>query len=120
MQCCSRPKGLKTKVWSLPKAVVSDGENVEEDIREGDESLISVNLEGEPPFTFSWSRTLGSVVESFTVENVRGYEVWRFVSVNFSFPPALAVGGSRRVLRSDGYSGSFLFIPSYASECEHR
>lgn len=74
LECCTRPVDMSTRIWDMPKAFIADGENIEEDIREGDESLISVKLDGQPPFSFSWARTYGAVVETFNVEGVEEKE----------------------------------------------
>ncbi|KAJ3091059.1 hypothetical protein HK102_001830 [Quaeritorhiza haematococci] len=56
--CCIRPTGLSTIIYDLPRAYVDGGEDVEEDIREGDSTIIHIAFRGEPPFSFTYSRTM--------------------------------------------------------------
>lgn len=74
LECCTRPEKMESRIWALPRAIVGDGEFDEEDIREGDEYIIKVKLEGQSPFSFSWARTFGGVTESFNVEGVEKEE----------------------------------------------
>ncbi|KAJ3413508.1 hypothetical protein HDV05_007891 [Chytridiales sp. JEL 0842] len=78
MQCCTEPTNLTHVVHRLPSAIVDGGHDLIEDIREGDEATISVEFEGEPPFSFTYSRkdlTLpkgqkSRAEESFTISNI--------------------------------------------------
>lgn len=45
-ECCSYPKDLVEMINDLPTAIVSEGKEVIEDIREGDKSEIIVDLIG--------------------------------------------------------------------------
>ncbi|KAI8815671.1 uncharacterized protein EV422DRAFT_572577 [Fimicolochytrium jonesii] len=74
--CCYRPPGgLVNEVRAFPRAIVDGGEDLVEDIREGDESIMRVEFVGIPPFTFKYQRTPLSrgertQAETFTVENI--------------------------------------------------
>jgi nucleoporin POM152 len=77
--CCdesvSADLGLTSEVHELPKAVVGDGDDSFDDIKEGDESSFSIDFEGEPPFSFTYtrSRTGASALkeELFTVTDIK-------------------------------------------------
>lgn len=59
--CCWKPRGgLVTEVKPLPGILVNHGKNVVVDIREGGHSGMRVELIGEPPFEFQYTRTLFS------------------------------------------------------------
>ncbi|KAM0756071.1 hypothetical protein T439DRAFT_296083 [Meredithblackwellia eburnea MCA 4105] len=55
-QCKSKSVDLVKKVYPLPTAQVSEGQDVFVDIREGDQTEIIFSFTGEPPFTFTYSR----------------------------------------------------------------
>ncbi|KAI8920706.1 hypothetical protein BC831DRAFT_477489 [Entophlyctis helioformis] len=65
MMCCDETlaldEGLRSTVHALPRAVVDGGHDLIDDIREGDESEVTVELDGEPPFSFSYSYAKGPV-----------------------------------------------------------
>ncbi|KAJ3290280.1 hypothetical protein HK104_006880 [Borealophlyctis nickersoniae] len=55
--CCHRPEVEMTNVArDLPRAIVDGGEDRIDEIREGDDSEITIEFEGVPPFTFTWTR----------------------------------------------------------------
>lgn len=59
-ECCDEDVAeddtLSTVVHGLPKAVVGSGEDSFDDIREGDESLFTIDFEGDAPFAFTYTR----------------------------------------------------------------
>ncbi|KAJ3009080.1 hypothetical protein HKX48_008163 [Thoreauomyces humboldtii] len=58
MKCCYEPPGgLVAEISPLPKVRVDGGYDMVDDIREGDNSIISFEFEGTPPFSFRYSRT---------------------------------------------------------------
>ncbi|KAI8803938.1 hypothetical protein BJ742DRAFT_776621 [Cladochytrium replicatum] len=68
---------LGVVVHPLPRAIVDGGEDLAEDIREGEESIITIEFEGEAPFSFTYSRSTlnpitGDIVgeEAFTITNI--------------------------------------------------
>ncbi|KAI8806815.1 hypothetical protein BJ742DRAFT_815402 [Cladochytrium replicatum] len=68
---------LGVVVHPLPRAVVDGGADLAEDIREGEESIITIEFEGEAPFSFTYSRSTlnpisGDIVgeEAFTITNI--------------------------------------------------
>ncbi|KAI9091783.1 hypothetical protein DFS34DRAFT_697416 [Phlyctochytrium arcticum] len=79
MQCCTYPEnGLVKEVKPLPKAFVDGGVDMIDDIREGDESMVGIEFQGTPPFSFRYTRTplleesgYGNAPEEvFNVENI--------------------------------------------------
>lgn len=78
--CCddtvaSDPK-MKTIVKPLPKAMIDSGLDLIDDIREGDESAFTVEFEGEPPFSFTYTRSKhGGQEEVFTVSDIQTTKV---------------------------------------------
>lgn len=82
--CCddsvSSDLTLISRVHELPKAVVGDGDDSFDDIKEGDESSFSIDFEGVPPFSFTYtrSRSGGSSAlkeELFTVSDIKSKHV---------------------------------------------
>ncbi|KAJ3177672.1 hypothetical protein HDU85_005783 [Gaertneriomyces sp. JEL0708] len=85
-KCCWQPPaGILKDVKPLPRAKVDGGLNVIDDIREGEESTMLVELNGTPPFSFRYTRKPNPDAkrkkqeppETFTIENinVREYEL---------------------------------------------
>ncbi len=79
--CCdenvSSDLSLTTKVNSLPKAIVGSGDDSFDDIREGDESSFTVDFVGQPPFSFTYTRSRPSGASSALKEElftVSGYQ----------------------------------------------
>jgi hypothetical protein len=60
--CCDETLGedmnLKTIIKNIPTAIVGDGTDQIEDIRQGDESRFTVDFVGEPPFSFTYTRII--------------------------------------------------------------
>lgn len=85
--CCTRPVDLQTVIWDIPKAAIDGGVDVEEDIREGDETVINIDFIGVPPFSFTYSRTPiyaatdnhvdGNPEESYTISGIQESSVKR-------------------------------------------
>ncbi|CAJ0901791.1 5508_t:CDS:10 [Entrophospora sp. SA101] len=83
-ECCSYPTDLIEMINDLPTAIVSEGKEVIEDIREGDKSEIIVDLIGTPPFRFTYTRRellivggkrkQGRVLEVKTVTNINEHK----------------------------------------------
>lgn len=58
MNCCAETVGMTiVEIMDLPSAIVDGGEDMIEDIREGEESTMIVEFKGTPPFSLSWSRS---------------------------------------------------------------
>ncbi|KAJ3170579.1 hypothetical protein HDU88_008480 [Geranomyces variabilis] len=58
VNCCYYPRGgLVTHVNPLPRAIVDEGDNKVENIREGGESDIRFEFQGTGPYSFGYSRT---------------------------------------------------------------
>ncbi|KAF8336634.1 uncharacterized protein EI90DRAFT_3046569 [Cantharellus anzutake] len=79
--CQSSVSDLHMNIRPLPSARVSQGKNVIEDLREGEQAEIVFTLIGEPPFTFTYQRaSLEShkgthrILETHTVSGVMTYE----------------------------------------------
>ncbi|KAJ3161300.1 hypothetical protein HDU86_007082 [Geranomyces michiganensis] len=79
VNCCYYPRGgLVTHVNPLPRAIVDEGDNKVENIREGGESDIRFEFQGTGPYSFGYSRTPlydpdeeePPKSEEYTVENV--------------------------------------------------
>ncbi|TPX68155.1 hypothetical protein CcCBS67573_g07267 [Chytriomyces confervae] len=128
MNCCTRPSNLVNVIHNLPSAIVDGGKDTEEDIREGDETVIGIDFLGEPPFSFTYARRDLSAVsgsgakkarsaaakaeESFTITNIEThhydittsqeglFHVTAVYDKHCGFPRVLqAVGSSNAVLR---------------------
>ncbi|KAI8911122.1 hypothetical protein EDD86DRAFT_204447 [Gorgonomyces haynaldii] len=82
LQCCDNHVDLRTTVRGLPKVIVDGGQDLVDDIREGDQSEFVVELQGQPPFSFTYSRTNPSEKgkqELYHVENVMDHR-WSTVT----------------------------------------
>ncbi|KAJ3045447.1 hypothetical protein HK097_001220, partial [Rhizophlyctis rosea] len=56
--CCHEPeREVRSLVRELPKAIVDQGKDFVDEIREGDYSQWHIDFVGTPPFSFTWSRT---------------------------------------------------------------
>ena len=81
--CCdnnvSNDKSMTIDIKPLPKVIVDGGEDLVDDIREGDESEFVVDFEGEPPFTFTYTKLKlkdpQSGQESVTISDIKGHRV---------------------------------------------
>nr|CAG8567147.1 2231_t:CDS:10 [Entrophospora candida] len=83
-ECCSYPMDLIEMINDLLTAIVSEGKEVIEDIREGNKSEIIVDLIGTPPFQFTYTRRellivggkckQGCVLEVKTVTNINEHK----------------------------------------------
>lgn len=81
--CCdetiSTDIGLTSQVHELPKAIVGDGDDSFDDIKEGDESSFSIDFEGVPPFSFTYTRSRSGTSalkeELFTVSDISSKHV---------------------------------------------
>jgi nucleoporin POM152 len=84
--CCddsvANDERLRTVVKPLPKAIVDQGMDLIDDIKEGDESQFVVDFQGTPPFSFTYSRSkLGSKAgqdEVITVSDIESHRVIMF------------------------------------------
>ncbi|PWN43232.1 hypothetical protein IE81DRAFT_301054 [Ceraceosorus guamensis] len=70
--------GMSKVVHALPKIRISQGRHYIQDLPEGNQAEINFHLEGEPPFSFTYSRTepidrnpRPQVLETHTVTNVQ-------------------------------------------------
>nr|KAJ3421320.1 hypothetical protein HK105_003902 [Polyrhizophydium stewartii] len=65
MKCCdhdvAKDETMHVTVKALPRAIVDGGQDMVDDIREGDESEVHVEFVGEPPFSFTYTHTKGPV-----------------------------------------------------------
>ena len=86
MGCCNRHlSGLETIVKDMPSVFVDGGQDVVDDIREGDESIMTFEFKGEPPFSVTWIRSqiedqLDSTLppDSFSENNIMTFKVISF------------------------------------------
>ena len=78
MKCCTKMHGSSVvEVKNLPSAIVDGGEDLIEDIREGEESVMLVEFKGTPPFSISWSRSEADddrQMESFSASNIETFK----------------------------------------------
>ncbi|KAJ3063964.1 hypothetical protein HDU98_000284 [Podochytrium sp. JEL0797] len=56
MNCCTKPVDIRTTIHDLPSAIIEGGEEVMEDIREGEETVFGIDFLGVPPFSFTYAR----------------------------------------------------------------
>ncbi|KAI9345301.1 hypothetical protein BDR26DRAFT_856705 [Obelidium mucronatum] len=56
MNCCTKPANINNVIHNLPSAIVDGGNDLVEDIREGDETVIGIDFKGVPPFSFTYAR----------------------------------------------------------------
>jgi nucleoporin POM152 len=77
MMCCAQSSGTSiVDIKDIPSAIVDGGEDIVEDIREGEESVMLVEFKGTPPFSISWSRSeIGEdkQSDSFSVSNIETF-----------------------------------------------
>jgi nucleoporin POM152 len=79
--CCdnnlSKDESLLTVIKPLPVVIVGGGNDVVDDIREGDVAEFEVEFKGEPPFSFTYTRTIGGKgrPESKTVSDIQTHKV---------------------------------------------
>lgn len=78
MKCCADTVGSAVvEIMNLPSAIVDGGEDMVEDIREGEESMMVVEFKGTPPFSLSWSRSEleeDQQRDSFSVKNIETFK----------------------------------------------
>lgn len=78
MKCCADTMGAAiVEIMNLPSAIVDGGEDMVEDIREGEESMMVVEFKGTPPFSLSWSRSEldeDQQRDSFSVSNIEVFK----------------------------------------------
>ncbi|KAF8314013.1 hypothetical protein DL93DRAFT_2228159 [Clavulina sp. PMI_390] len=79
--CKSEVSDVRLDIHPIPSARVSHGDNVIEDLREGDQAEIVFSLIGTPPFTFTYqraslptSKAAPEVMETHTVSGVMAHE----------------------------------------------
>jgi nucleoporin POM152 len=81
--CCddsvANDERLRTAVKPLPRAIVDQGMDLIDDIKEGDESQFVVDFQGTPPFSFTYSRSKlesrSSQDEVITVSDIQSHRV---------------------------------------------
>lgn len=73
--CCSQFDDLNYTVHGIPRASMNGGRDVHQDMLEGDMAEIKVELEGTPPFAFTWQRrNHKKVLETHTVKDLETYQ----------------------------------------------
>ncbi|KAL1914925.1 uncharacterized protein VTP21DRAFT_7841 [Calcarisporiella thermophila] len=84
-QCCTEPNhGVIVK--DIPGARVSGGREIIETLREGDKTEINIELIGEPPFTFTYTRSApGGILEKHTVRDVQDNKYTLYTSQEGTF-----------------------------------
>jgi nucleoporin POM152 len=82
-KCQSFPKQLTSEIHPVPSSLVSGGQDIIENIQDGDMVQAVVDLVGTPPFDFEWQRSeliwdyakkhhyKGRVLESHVVHGVQ-------------------------------------------------
>ncbi|ORZ08960.1 hypothetical protein BCR42DRAFT_382174 [Absidia repens] len=85
-KCQSFPKQLTSEIHQLPSSLVSGGQDIIENIQDGDMVQATVDLIGTPPFDFEWQRSeliwdhakkhhyKGKVLENHVVHGVNEYQ----------------------------------------------
>ncbi|KIY73469.1 hypothetical protein CYLTODRAFT_485323 [Cylindrobasidium torrendii FP15055 ss-10] len=106
-KCQAAVSSLHYNIHALPSAKVGAGQRIYQDIHEGDQAEIVFELDGEPPFTFTYQRSesvaksgrQGKVLETHTAKTMdRTYSVfsalegtWTVTSISDKwcrYPPA--------------------------------
>ena len=86
-------EGMVKTIHDLPSVRISEGRHYIEDLREGNQAEIVLNLSGVPPFSFTYQRTEPAdrysrpkVLETHTVTGVLGHEyrIWTRVEGTWS------------------------------------
>lgn len=110
-QCTTRIDSVSKLVRAVPTVRMSSGANVVQDLREGDQTEITFEFTGEPPFTFTYARETpggGKVLESHTVTGImeKRYSIyareegtWKVTYVQGPFACALRTKARTRLTR---------------------
>jgi nucleoporin POM152 len=73
--CCKDLSDMRMTVYGLPSAVINQGSNGMDIIREGNEATMVIGFKGHPPFAFTYVRQSdsGSDLDAHTVSDIAGY-----------------------------------------------